>query len=37
LAAAEAACGTPGSTSGVWFPDLRHDQLVATVALMVKF
>ena len=37
LAAAEAACGTPGSTSGVWFPDLRRGQATATVAIMVRF
>jgi hypothetical protein len=37
LPSVEAACGTPGSTSGVWFPDLRKGQLANTVAIMVKF
>jgi hypothetical protein len=34
LAAAQAACGGP---NGVWFPDLRRSQFVATIAVMVKF
>jgi len=38
LAAAEAACGGPaGSTSSLWFPDLRKDQLAWTTAIMVRF
>ena len=37
LTTAEAACGTPGSTSGVWFPDLRKDEQKVIFALMVKF
>jgi len=40
LAAAETACGGQIGTAAinnVWFPDLRHDQLAATVAIMVRF
>ena len=38
LAAAELACGGPaGSSSDIWFPDLRQSQIVNTVAIMVKF
>jgi hypothetical protein len=38
LAAAQAACGGPaGSTSSIWFPDLRRDQLAWTTAIMVRF
>ena len=37
LVPAEAACGTPGSTSGVWFPDLRRDQSMVDIDIMVKF
>jgi hypothetical protein len=37
LSSAEAACGTPGSTSGVWFPDLRRGQAAITEAIMVRF
>jgi hypothetical protein len=38
LATAEANCGGPaGQTTAVWFPDLRRDQLVGTLAIMVKF
>jgi hypothetical protein len=37
LPAVEAACGTPGSLSGVWQPDLRKTQTVSTIAIMVKF
>jgi hypothetical protein len=38
IVAAEAACGGPaGSTTAVWFPDLRHDQLAWTTAIMVRF
>jgi hypothetical protein len=37
LGAAETACGTPGSTSGVWFPDLRRDQSMVDIDIMVKF
>jgi hypothetical protein len=37
LPSAETACGTPGSRTGVWFPDLRKQQATTTVAVMVKF
>jgi Putative beta-barrel porin-2, OmpL-like. bbp2 len=37
LPTAEANCGTPGSASGVWFPDLRRGQANNTIAIMVKF
>jgi hypothetical protein len=40
LAAAETACGGQTGASAinnVWFPDLRRDQLAATVAIMVRF
>ena len=37
LVAAETACGTPLSTAGVWFPDLRKDEQKVIFALMVKF
>ncbi len=37
LIPAETACGTPGSTSGVWFPDLRRDQSMVDIDIMVKF
>jgi hypothetical protein len=37
LPSVEKACGTPGSTSGVWFPDLRRGQANNTIAIMVKF
>jgi len=37
LSAAETACGTPGSTTGVWFPDLRRDESFFTIAILVKF
>jgi len=38
LAAAEAVCGGgEGGRSDVWFPDLRRDQLAATLAVMVRF
>ncbi len=37
LPTAETNCGTPGSTSGVWFPDLRKGQANNTIAIMVKF
>jgi hypothetical protein len=40
LAAAEAACGGltgASAINNVWFPDLRRDQLAATVAIMVRF
>jgi hypothetical protein len=37
LATSESKCGTPGSTSGIWFPDLRKSQWVNTIAIMVKF
>jgi hypothetical protein len=37
LPTAEAACGTPGDPSSVWFPDLRRGQAAATFAIMVRF
>jgi len=37
LGPAETACGTPGSTSGVWFPDLRRDESFIDLSIMVKF
>jgi hypothetical protein len=37
LGAAETACGSPGSTSSVWFPDLRRDEQFIDMAIMVKF
>jgi Putative beta-barrel porin-2, OmpL-like. bbp2 len=37
LSAAEAACGSPGSRSGVWFPDLRRDEQLVDIDIMVKF
>jgi hypothetical protein len=38
LSAAENFCGGgEGGRSDVWFPDLRRDQLAATVAIMVRF
>jgi hypothetical protein len=38
LAAAEAACGGPsGSTSAIWFPDLRRDESLVDIDIMVKF
>jgi hypothetical protein len=37
LTAAETACGTPGSTSGVWFPDLRRDESIVDIDILVKF
>ena len=43
LAAAEAACGaganagTPAGLSSIWWPDLRTNQTVSTVAIMVRF
>jgi hypothetical protein len=38
LISAENFCGGgEGNASDVWFPDLRRDQLVVTLALMVKF
>jgi len=38
LPAAELACGGPaGSTSAVWFPDLRKDQSLIDIDIMVKF
>jgi hypothetical protein len=35
LSAAQLACGSQGSS--VWFPDLRRDQSMIDVAIMVKF
>jgi len=38
MATAEANCGGPaGSTSALWFPDLRRDESKVTFSLMVKF
>ena len=42
LALAEAACfasgnGTGADTSAIWWPDLRTNQTVSTVAIMVRF
>jgi hypothetical protein len=37
LIAAETACGSPGSTSSVWFPDLRRDEQFIDMAILVKF
>ncbi|MFZ0990960.1 MAG: outer membrane beta-barrel protein [Candidatus Sulfotelmatobacter sp.] len=37
LSAAEAACGSAGSTSSVWFPDLRRDEQFIDMAILVKF
>ncbi|HKM46267.1 MAG TPA: outer membrane beta-barrel protein [Terriglobales bacterium] len=38
LPAAELACGGPsGSTSAIWFPDLRKDESFVDFAILVKF
>lgn len=38
LPAAELACGGPsGSTSAIWFPDLRKDEMLLDFDIMVKF
>jgi Putative beta-barrel porin-2, OmpL-like. bbp2 len=37
LGPAEQACGTPGSTSGVFFPDLRRDESFVDLSILVKF
>jgi hypothetical protein len=37
LGPAELACGTPGSTSGVFFPDLRKDESFIDMSILVKF
>jgi hypothetical protein len=37
LGPAEQACGTPGNTSGVFFPDLRRDESFIDMSIMVKF
>ena len=37
LPTAETACGTPGSASGVWFPDLAKNEPSIRMAIMVKF
>jgi hypothetical protein len=37
IGAAETACGTPGSLSGIWQPDLRKSQWENTISIMVKF
>jgi len=31
------ACGSPGSASSVWFPDLRRDESFIYMDIMVKF
>jgi hypothetical protein len=31
------ACGTPNSTTGVWFPDLRKDESFVDLSILVKF
>jgi hypothetical protein len=35
LSAAQTACGAQGSS--VWFPDLRRDQSMIDIDIMVKF
>jgi Putative beta-barrel porin-2, OmpL-like. bbp2 len=37
LPTAETNCGTPGSASGVWFPDLVKNEPSIRMAIMVKF
>ena len=38
LPAAELACGGPsGSASAIWFPDLRRDESLVDIDIMVKF
>ncbi len=38
LPGAELACGGPaGSTSAIWFPDLRRDESLVDIDIMVKF
>jgi hypothetical protein len=38
LTQAETNCGGPaGSTSAVWFPDLRRDQSMVDIDILVKF
>ena len=37
LGPAETACGTPGSTTGVFFPDLRRDEHFIDMSILVKF
>ncbi len=37
LGPAEQACGTPNSTSGVFFPDLRRDESFIDMSILVKF
>jgi Putative beta-barrel porin-2, OmpL-like. bbp2 len=37
LGPAETACGTPGSTSSVFFPDLRRDESFIDMSILVKF
>ncbi|HXM63597.1 MAG TPA: hypothetical protein VN911_21740 [Candidatus Acidoferrum sp.] len=31
------ACGSPGNTSSVWFPDLRKDESIVDIDILVKF
>jgi hypothetical protein len=37
LGPAEQACGTPGSATGVFFPDLRRDEHFIDMSILVKF
>jgi hypothetical protein len=37
LAAAESSCGTPGSTTAIWWPDLRTNQTTSMIAILVRF
>jgi len=37
LSAAETACGSPSNTSSVWFPDLRKDESIVDIDILVKF
>jgi hypothetical protein len=37
LAAAESSCGSPGSTTAIWWPDLRTNQTTSMIAILVRF
>jgi hypothetical protein len=37
LTTAETNCGSPGNTSSVWFPDLRRDESIVDIDILVKF
>jgi hypothetical protein len=37
LGPAETSCGTPNSTAGVFFPDLRRDENFIDISILVKF